>query len=510
MSGTGPSKGAVLTLMLLAAVAILAVAAFSIASKNKEAGNRTTVSPRPTPTSAPQRERADSSFTGIVEAVNTSAGTLQFWDVETQQVLLLDYDSSTEIRDKYGLHIVAGQLTVGDIVNVGYDSETRKTVTVGISNETWELVRQTGISAGKNRALITNGTRNFAYSESLHVLDGDRPMELEEILKSDIVTLRGIGDEIYVILLLRGHGYLTLKEDDDYIGGSLTAGYEYLSQITKDMVLTLNEGTYRLTLENEELTATVDAVIRRGQTTELDLTAYARVPDPSGQVTFHILPEGSLLWLNDEKIWYAEPVTLKYGGYRIRVESGGYVSYEGTIEVNSAALTFSVTLPENPKDDPKKPDGNGDSTVPGSGDDSGGDGSGTGGSEENASGTGTGSGGENAGGSGTGSGGENASGSGTDSGTGGSNGNSLDNTSEQPGDGSYQVDENHYIIIYSDDEVEVYLDDDYMGVTEDGQAVMEKFIGSFTLKLVKGDETKSYLIQVDDDGEDFVFRRYFE
>ena len=58
--------------------------------------------------------------------------------------------------------------------------------------------------------------------------------------------------------------------------------------------------------------------------------------------------------------------------------------------------------------------------------------------------------------------------------------------------------------------MEVYLDDDYMGVTEDGQAMMEKFIGSFTLKLVKGDETKSYLIQVDDDGEDFVFRRYFE
>ena len=59
-------------------------------------------------------------------------------------------------------------------------------------------------------------------------------------------------------------------------------------------------------------------------------------------------------------------------------------------------------------------------------------------------------------------------------------------------------------------EVDIYLDGDYMGVTEEGKAEFEKFLGTFELELVRGEETKSYVIQVDDDGEDFIFRRYFE
>ena len=36
----------------------------------------------------------------------------------------------------------------------------------------------------------------------------------------------------------------------------------------------------------------------------------------------------------------------------------------------------------------------------------------------------------------------------------------------QNDDGSYRTDDDHSIIIYSDDEVEIYLDGDYMGVTD--------------------------------------------
>ena len=49
-----------------------------------------------------------------------------------------------------------------------------------------------------------------------------------------------------------------------------------------------------------------------------------------------------------------------------------------------------------------------------------------------------------------------------------------------------------------------------MGVTEDGQAILEKYIGSFTLELVKGDESITYELQVEDDGQDYIIRRYFE
>ena len=492
--GTGASKGAVIILMLLSAVMIIAVAAFGIAGKNRENDRQVVAASPPSPTvsGAATPQQADQYFTAIVEAVNTESYTMQLCNVENSEVLLLDYSSATDIRDKYGRQIVAGQLDAGDIVKVGCDGQARKAVAVSISDEIWEFVGQTGIGVAENRNIISSGDYRFTYSESLHVLDGTEYIKLKDILRSDTVTLRGIGTEVYVVLLTRGHGYLSFLEYEDYLGGSLLINRQFVSQITEDMSLTLTEGSYRVTVEKDDLSATIEkVVVKRNETTTLDLTPYARVPEPTGQVTFQISPAGALLFVDGENTYYGEPVSLDYGAYEIRVESGGYVAYNGTIHVNSATMTVSVSLPETQGDGSDSESTEGEGEIIGS--EEAGDPSNSN-TDSNGSGQ------------------EDTDSDNTNQGDANQGGSDSDNTSENnnSSDGSYPVDKDHFIIIYSDDEVEVYLDGDYMGVTEDGQAMMEKFIGSFTLELIKGDETKSYIIQVDDDGEDFIFRRYFE
>lgn len=474
----GLPKGAVLLVMVLAAVMILAIAAFRVAADSKKEGGakKGAVTATPAPTQAAPAAKGR-EITAIVERVDTETKTIQAYCVEDREVLWLSYTSATDIADKYDKAIVAGQLQAGDILSVEYDEASGTALRAAIAKDTWEYSFQTGLTVGEDRQMLTVGGRNFMYSEALHVFSDGAEAQLSDILESDSVTLRGIGSEAYVILLEWGHGYLTLTEAQDYIGGSILVNNRYMSQITEDMRLTLTEGTYRITVENDDLTATVEARVVRDQTTVVDLTEYARVPDPVGQITFKIQPAGAVLWINDENTYYGEPVELAYGVYTIRVESGGYVSYEGILRVDSAAAERSIVLTETPAD-AEEPD----TEEGGSGD----EGGAAPDDEE----------------SGDGGAGENTSSSGGDS----------DNTSESPagGDASYETDDEHHIIIYSDDEVEIYLDGDYMGVTEDGMAEFEKFIGTFELELVRGDETKSYIIQVDDDGEDFIFRRYFE
>lgn len=501
--GTGASKGAVIILMLLSAVMIIAVAAFGIAGKNKENDRQVVAASPPDPTvSAVVTPQADQYFTAIVEAVNTESYTMQLCNVESGEVMLLDYSSATDIRDKYGLHIVAGQLKAGDIVKVGCDIQARKAVTVSISDEIWEFVGQTGIGVAENRNIISSGDYRFTYTESLHVLDGAARIKLTDILRSDTVTMRGIGTEVYVVMLTRGHGSLSFREYEDYLGGSLLINRQFASQITENMSLTLTEGSYRVTVEKDDLSATIEkVVIKRNETTELDLTPYARVPEPAGQVTFQIFPVGALLFINGENTYYGEPVSLDYGAYEIRVESGGYVAYNGTIHVNSATMTVSVSLPEAKSEDGSSGGNTAEGEIIGSGE-----------TQDNQNGSSDSNQSTDSNGSGQGNTSSDNTSQEDNSDNANQGGSSSDNTSENnnSSDGSYPVDKEHFIIIYSDDEVEVYLDGDYMGVTEDGQAVMEKFIGSFTLELIKGDETKSYIIQVDDDKEDFIFRRYFE
>lgn len=478
--GTGPSKTAVLTMLVLAVAAIFAIAVFSVAGKTGQVSGSTAA-----PTAAPVRDntaeqKADKKIMAILEGVDTAAGTLQVYSIEDFETLTLAYASSTDIRDKYGLAVVAGQLSTGDILQITYDSEKLKATAVSISPDAWEYVRQSGIGVMQNRDIIVVGGKNYSFSEALHIYDGITPIELEALSKGDSFTMRGIGTEVYVILLTRGHGYISLREDQDYIGGSLFLNLDYITQVTEGMLLEVTEGTYDVTLENGDLTAKLTAVIRRGETTVLNLAEYARVPDPAGQVTFRIQPEGAVLWIDDVKTYYNLPVELNYGTYQIRVESGGYVSYEGSLKVASASMTADISLVENitegsEEEDPAGSGGEDTNNVTDTEDNDGIE-------DEN----------------------------GQDGSAGGSTGSSQDNTSENTSGDAFETDDDHSIIIYSDEEVEIYLDGDYMGVIEDGQAVFEKYIGSFTLELVKGDETKSYIIQVDDDGEDFEFRRYFE
>lgn len=472
----GLSKGAVLFVMFLAAIMILAIAAFRVAADSKKGGDTkkgaVTVTPAPTQGALLKEGK---KITAIVERIDTETKTLQVYSVEDQELLWLSYTSGTDIVDKYDLPIVAGQLQAGDILEVEYETAGGVALRAAIAKDTWEYSYQTGLTVSTEREMLTVGGRNFMYSDALHVFNDGVAAELSYVSESDSVTVRGIGSEVYVILLEWGHGYLALSEAHDYIGGSILVNNRYMSQITEDMLLTLTEGTYRITVENDDLTATVEAKIVRDQTTVIDLTEYARVPDPVGQVAFKIQPAGAILWINGENTYYGEPVELAYGVYNIRVESGGYISYEGTLRVDSAATERSIVLPEAPAD----------AENPG-GEDSG--------SKDGTGMTDEGDNGENAGGDAS------------------SSNNSSDNTSDNQtgGDGAYKTDDDHHIIIYSGDEVEIYLDGDYMGVTEDGKAEFEKYIGTFELELVRGEETKSYIIQVDDDGEDFVFRRYFE
>ncbi len=467
-------KTAIIFVMLLAAAMILAIAAFRVVADSGNGKPAGTSKPAPTLTpSALPLPGETKKITAIVENVDTETKTLQVYSIEDGGILWLSYGSRTNIVDKYGLAIVAGQLSPGNILLVEYEINSNTALSAALSKDIWEHPYQTGLTVGSGRQMITVNGRNFIYSDALHIYNNGVAGTLSDILEEDSITLRGVGSEVYVIEVERGHGYLSLKEEQDYIGGSILVNHQYISQIREDMLLTLKEGTYKITVENDDLMATIETTIVRDQTTVLDLTEYVRVPDPVGQVTFKIQPAGAVLWINDKDTYYGDPVELAYGVYKIRVESGGYVPYEGVLRVENAAAELAISLPEAPVEEPSPTVSIAPSVTPGTED-----------GEENSGET------------------QNPATTATP----------ADNTSEPtPGaDGAYPVDEDHHIVIYSDDEVEIYLDGDYMGVTEEGKAEFEKYIGTFELELVRGEEKKSYIIQVDDDGEDFVFRRYFE
>lgn len=512
------SKKGVLLVLLAAAVAILAIAVFIVfqavaESRKKPSGSGAKPTATPGMSNGGDNgelviptlpEATNKTVTAIVEAVDTGSETMRAYSIDDGRVLLLNYSSSSYMNDKYGKAIVAGQLNLGDLVKLTYIPGSGAVKELQVSADGWNYKNQTGMKVHTERNMITVGKRNYQFSDALHVYNDGKRIGLNDILDSDRISMRGIDSEVYIIEVSKGHGYLTFTEGKDYIGGSLIIDEDFYSQFTSGMSVTLNEGRYDIVLENGDLTAEMTVLIGRDRVTTVDLTPYARPAKPVGQVTFQLYPEGAVLWLNGERTYYGEPVELNYGYYEMRVESGGYETYTGAVRVEAATSTVTVSLTEVQEEDPETgyEDGFGDigegqsgnngedwqGTDPDNSDPNGETAEPSGGDSEDPN--------EN----------DTEGGNGSDSTI-----DNPDNTTENSNSGSdVTVDAAHDMIIYSEEEVEIYLDGEFLGVIEDGKAVFDKRVGSFTLELVRGEERKGYQITIDDDGEDFIFKRYFD
>ena len=71
-------------------------------------------------------------------------------------------------------------------------------------------------------------------------------------------------------------------------------------------------------------------------------------PEPTkyGKTTFEISPFGADLFIDGELTTYANPIELAYDDYNIEVSLGGYSTYSGTLKVDYASKKIQIVLPE--------------------------------------------------------------------------------------------------------------------------------------------------------------------
>ena len=227
----------------------------------------------------------------------------------------------------------------------------------------------------------------------------------------------------------------------------------------------------KIVVENGELQAVENITLLRDKEVTLDLADYKPIEDRVGHVTFNISPIGADLYINGVLVNYAESVKLNYGDHVIRVSLTGYEDFAGILSIGEATSTVRISLAEATEE------------------------------EEDSSGSGN----------------EGDSGS---SGSSGSTSNNNDGLEEGDSDnsnttleeessegtqamGTTKVDKDHVISIEGPKGAEVYLN----GVLKGTAPIhFEKEIGTHTITLSQtGYTTKSYTVEVKDNGEDITF-----
>lgn len=390
----------------------------------------------------------DSADTAVLMTKNEDDGSITLWNRSVGKSYTLTYDGTTHFYDKYGEGLSLDQISPGDIVEVTFLKSKKHLTALKMSPQIWNLEQVTSfnIDTVRGEATVGQDAKKLKITENTKYFSNGRSIDATELNPVDVVSFQGIDSEVLVVKLERGHGYLRLSGDKNFIGGWIEIGQSNIRRITEDMLLPVAEGSYSVLVSKEGNTGEKSAVIHRNEETVLDISDLEVAEPEEGLVLFHLDPSNASLYVDGEPADSSLPVKMLYGIHQLIARASGYQTLTLYVKVGQPTAELDITL------EPVKS------------------------SQQGSSGTKT-------------------SGSTQES----TSGSTQESESSQQGseDGYYKV------YIEAPEGVDVYLDGNYVGVAP---CSFRKEAGSHMLILSKkGYVPKTYTLQIQDDQKDISY-----
>ena len=201
------------------------------------------------------------------------------------------------------------------------------------------------------RREVSIGSEIYKLTDNTQYLSGGRSIELMDLNAADILSFQGIGNNILSVNVEKGHGYLRLVNDENFVGGWIEIGQLQIQRITEDMLLTVAEGSYQVNISHNGGGGTKNVVINRNEETTLDIGDLEVAEVKTGMVLFSLNPSSAELYIDGTKTDASVPVTLEYGIHQLIARATGYKSITQYIRVGQESAGIDIVLDAVNEDD---------------------------------------------------------------------------------------------------------------------------------------------------------------
>lgn len=485
-------SGVIAVMITLMVLMFLSTALLFLPEEEPKSKNHDNTTGSVTPTGAITPIPAEEEVLAVIFDVDTEVKMITVYNVEKEEQQKLVYTGATKFYDGYGIQLTASQLEKGDLYRFTINTKEEWISTANEAVDRRETPESTKVweKTGVDYMTITQDKlsfrgQNYRYTDGICVMNNGKQITLGDLQPTvDILTVRGVGQVVYEIVVTKGHGYISLKNHEDFIGGVITIGSTRLDSIYETSSYLVREGTYNVTVENGKYSGTEEIVVARDTTAVFDVFDYGSGPIKKGWLTINIDPLGAELFIDGEKTAYTDGVELEYGTYQFEFAEGGYISYKATVLIDQPKQSLSVYLTEQPVEEPEETDDpTSDPEEPKEPDDTNG---------EN---------GEGGGNTGEDTGEDNPQ---TGEVTGGDNNDfSGIMSSVSVMNMGFTLNMNNAVYILGPTDAEIYIGDYYLGTAP---MDFEKIIGSCVITVIRSDgAVKNFNYSESDDGKDCYF-----
>ncbi len=289
-------------------------------------------------------ESYDSADTAILVGRDEKENTLTFLNLELGRRYTLSLDGTTRMYDKYGQSMSAEQFRMGDIVDITFLKSKKHLTVMQLSASAWSYSGVENYELNMIRRELSIGEDVYKVTENTQFLSENQSIEMMDLNPSDVLSFQGIDSQVLTVRVEKGHGYLRLVNDENFVGGWIEIGQTQIQRITEDMLLTVPEGSYQVNISNKGGGGIKTVVISRNEETTLDI-GDLEIPEPqTGIVLFTLNPSNAELYIDGTKADTSGPVTLEYGIHQLIARAEGYHSVTQYIRVAQESGGFDITL----------------------------------------------------------------------------------------------------------------------------------------------------------------------
>lgn len=289
----------------------------------------------------------DSADTAILVDRDEKEGTVSFLNLDLGKQYTLSVDGTTRFYDKYGDSISLSQVQTGDIVDVTFLKPKKHLTTLQLSPSAWSFTNVEKYEFNMVRNEVSIGSEVYKLNSNTQYLSEDRKMDSMDLNPSDVLGFQGIDNQVLTVRVEKGHGYLRLANDENFIGGWIEIGQSQIQKISEDMLVLVPEGSYQVNISNKGGGGTKSVVINRNEETTLDI-GDLEIPEPQyGMVLFSVDPSSTEIYIDGSKVDISEPVSLLYGIHQMIARAEGYQSVTQYIRVAQESAGINVVLDAN-------------------------------------------------------------------------------------------------------------------------------------------------------------------
>lgn len=286
----------------------------------------------------------DSADTAVVVKKNEDDNSVTFLNLVLGKRYTLGVDGTAVLYDKYGEAVSLEQIREGDIVDITFVKNKKRLNSLQLSSQAWVMDQVNRYEINNARKNISIGKDIYKLTEDTLFLAGGRQIDRMDLNPEDIITVKGIGTRALSVSVEKGHGYLRLINDENFVGGWIEIGQSNIRKITAEMLLVVPEGSHQVTISHKGGGGVKDIIINRNEELTLDVGDLEVAEAKYGTVIFSLSPSKAMVYVDGEQVDTTQPLTLEYGIHQLIAKADGYQTSTSYLKVAQETSGIDVVL----------------------------------------------------------------------------------------------------------------------------------------------------------------------